>query len=220
MDLHDMPTTGTGQSCALCGSPEVVWIHPLDRDLLTYQVIGKGQTLPTFWTLCGRCEEIYQSGDDDGAVAVMHASTWSWVADNEVTECIGKPLAAFRRADLGARRLDTEPSAVIEARSRGFIPLRELTGVGEDLGPLWPAEHRLWLEDLGPVSSEDEDDEELDRWLVRSPWPTLSVSQTMTALWRWVERDPRPRDEAWTGRARGLLTWTEPEALVFTQSID
>ena len=75
------------------------------RDLLAYREYGKGHTLPTFWALCDRCEGFYASGDDDATVEVMRSS-WSWVADEDVAESIRKPLAVFRRADLGARRLD------------------------------------------------------------------------------------------------------------------
>lgn len=101
------PTSGQGQSCAFCGTPDVAWAHPLDGDLVAYREYGKGHTLPRFWALCDRCEGIYASGDADAAVRVMRSSqTWSWVADDDVIECIRKPLDVFRRADLGARRLD------------------------------------------------------------------------------------------------------------------
>jgi hypothetical protein len=184
--------SGIGQSCAFCGDRGVVWEHPLAEDLVSYREYGKGHTLPASWALCDRCETLYSSGDDDAAVEVMRSSAWSWVGDQDVAECIRQPLAVFRRADLGARRFDPEPTAVTEARRRGFVPLRELTGVADDLGPLWPAEHSLWLEELGPAPAEDEYDEVLDRWLVRSPWPALSVRQATNALWRWVDRTPRP----------------------------
>ncbi|MDH2413913.1 hypothetical protein [Nocardioides sp. CER19] len=100
------PTSRRGQSCAFCGSKDVTWVHPLARDLLTYRVYGDGYTLPTFWTLCDACEVMHASQDLDAAVTVMRSSGWSWVADEDVAECILKPLAVFRRADLGARRLE------------------------------------------------------------------------------------------------------------------
>jgi hypothetical protein len=165
--------TGIGQSCAFCGSPDVVWNHPLAEDLVAYREYGKGHTLPTSWALCERCEEIYSTVGDDAAVQVMRSSAWAWVGENDIAECIRKPLAVFRRADLGPQRFDPEPTAVVEARKQGFVPLRELTGVADDLGPLWPSEHSLWEEQLGPAFGEDEYDEVLDRWLVRSPWPSL-----------------------------------------------
>jgi hypothetical protein len=79
----------------------------LDTRLTKYDEYGKGHTLPTFWALCDPCESIYQSGDDGAAIGAMHSSgAWSWVADEDVTECIGKPFAVFRRADKGGRPLN------------------------------------------------------------------------------------------------------------------
>ena len=82
------------------------------------------------------------------------------------------------------------------------------------LGPLWPTQHRQWCEDLGPELGEDENDEELDRWLVRSPWPALSPPQVLIVLWRWVERDPYPHERArWAVRVEEALSWDEATAL-------
>jgi hypothetical protein len=100
------PTSGRGQSCVFCGTREVGWVHPLASDLVAYREYGKGHTLPSFWTLCDRCEGIYASGDEDAAVEVMRSSDgWSWVAEKDVAECVRQPLGVFRRADLGPRRL-------------------------------------------------------------------------------------------------------------------
>src|SRR3954464_14187367 len=71
------PTSGIGQSCAFCGTRDVAWVHPLARDLVTYPEYGKMHTLPTFWSLCDRCEEVYASGDDNAAVQLMRSSSWS-----------------------------------------------------------------------------------------------------------------------------------------------
>jgi hypothetical protein len=210
--------TGVGQVCAFCSTGDVVWAHALAEDLVAYREYGKGHTLPTSWALCDRCEAIYDSGDDDATVEVMRSSAWSWVSDEDVAECVRQPLTVFRRADLGRQRFDPEPPALVEARRRGFVPLRELTGVAEDLGPLWPEEHSLWLDGIGPSAGEDEHDEALDRWLVRSPWPSLSVRQTVDSLWRWVERDDRPRPPPPLEHDPLILeffTWTESEAIAF-----
>jgi len=195
-----------------------VWAHSLAADLVAYRQYGKGHTLPTFWTLCDRCEGIYASGDDDAAVEVMRTSAWSWVADEDVAECVRQPLTVFRRADLGPDRLDPEPAAVTEARRRGFVPLREVTGAAQDLGPLWPTEHALRIDGLGAIS--DDQDDEGDRWVVRSPWPSLSVQQTLGALWRWVERvapaRPENREADQQSLIRAFFTWTEAEVAALT----
>lgn len=91
--------------------------------------------------------------------------------------------------------------------------------MADSLGPLWPPEHRRWLDELGPSPGEDEYDEVLDRWLVRSPWPALSAQQAIGALWRWVERDPGHLEpEEWKLRILDFFGWTEPEALAFSDS--
>lgn len=212
------PTSGIGQSCAFCGTRDVAWVHPLARDRLTYRQYGRGHTLPTFWALCERCEGVYTSGDDDAAVDVMR-SHWPNAGDEDVAECIRTPLAVFRGADLGSRRFDPESRGVVEARKKGFVPLREMTGIPHTLGPLWPAEHRLWLDELGPSPVEDKHDGVLDRWLVRSPWPSLSVDQALGVVWRRVERDRFPDDhEAWKARVLEVLGWSESEAFAFANS--
>ncbi|GAA2136046.1 hypothetical protein GCM10009844_01940 [Nocardioides koreensis] len=72
----------------------------MDADLIRYEQYGKGHTLPTFWALCDACETIYQAGEDVVAVGVTRSSgAWSWVADADVAECIGRPLSVFRRTD-------------------------------------------------------------------------------------------------------------------------
>lgn len=104
--IDGAPTSRRGQSCAFCTSSDVAWVHPLGGDLVQYEVYGKGHTLPTFWALCDRCEEVYASDDAEAALAVMLSGGWSWVAAEDVAECLRKPLNVFRRADKGARRLD------------------------------------------------------------------------------------------------------------------
>lgn len=122
----------------------------------------------------------------------------------------------LRDTEAPAKRLREMPSSPAgeEARRAGYVPLSELTGVGSDLGPLWPTKHRQWCEDLGPELGEDECDEQLDRWLVRSPWPALSNPEALVVLWRWVERDPFPHDrEQWAARVKEVLSWDEAAAL-------
>jgi hypothetical protein len=100
------PTNGRDQSCALCCSWDVAWVHRLASDLVQYRVYGKGHTLPTFWMLCDRCERSYAAGDDEALVRVMKSSDgWFWQTGEDITETVRKPLAVFRRADKGAQKL-------------------------------------------------------------------------------------------------------------------
>lgn len=119
-DVHDLPGDVPGwlhpqfgwlpngpeqQSCAICASPSVEWVHPLNPDSVKYRVYGKGHTLPTFWTLCSACESIYQAGDDSALVEIMKASGHSYSETEEgIEQSIRQPLQVFRRSDLGSRR--------------------------------------------------------------------------------------------------------------------
>jgi hypothetical protein len=103
-----LPTTTRDQSCSVCGEDSVSWLHPLDPGKVEYREYGKGRTLPSFWTLCARCEDLYAAGADDELVALMRheAGTPAGPSDEEYR----RPLAVFRRADLGGRSFGRPPS--------------------------------------------------------------------------------------------------------------
>ena len=103
----ELPSTGDDQSCALCGAVPVHWAHALDTAQVEYREYGKGHTLPTFWTTCDDCEQLYLDGDDDVLIERMKGSGGfrpeieQWTL-SDVSEVLAKPLAVFRRTDLGA----------------------------------------------------------------------------------------------------------------------
>lgn len=99
------PTSAKDQYCAFCAAEDVTWVHPLDSAKVAYRAWGNGYTLPSFWALCERCEQLYQDGDDEGIVAVQVAADAT--RGEDIGEDIRKPLAVFRRADLGGRRFTT-----------------------------------------------------------------------------------------------------------------
>ena len=104
--IDGLPTGPEDQSCAFCRFDDVAWVHPLDPALVSYRVYGKGHTLPTFWCLCDDCEQVYATGDDEAALARMRRSPeWGNVPVDQEDELVEKPLAVFRRADLGPRPL-------------------------------------------------------------------------------------------------------------------
>lgn len=102
--------------CAFCGQRPSWWLHPLDRDKVQYRKYGKGHTLGSWWSLCRLCEDAYQSGDEERAVARMMLYDSEWNIDwhmaqragipFDLDESVGKALRVFRYADLGAIRLD------------------------------------------------------------------------------------------------------------------
>ena len=99
----NLPASGAGQSCALCGAAEVRWVHALDPTRVGYRIYGKGHILPSFWTLCQRCERLYAAGDYEALIRLMlSAPSWESFTVQQVEECVRQPLAVFARADLGA----------------------------------------------------------------------------------------------------------------------
>ena len=97
----------------------------------------------------------------------------------------------------------------------GFTPLEQHTGFMR-LGEAWPEPHRRsvpetrswWLDDMSNTETNG------TVWLVRSPWPPMSVTDTLNVLWAILERDrSQLRDEeARLAEARRVLHLTEAEA--------
>jgi|ERR1700710_904553 len=103
--VDGLPTSGRDQSCAICGDRKVAWVHRLDADDVRFRMHGKGYTLPTFWTLCQPCEDIYSAGDHTAIAQTMRTAP-DWIApDAADDEHIQAPLGAFIRADRGRRAL-------------------------------------------------------------------------------------------------------------------
>jgi hypothetical protein len=122
-----------------------------------------------------------------------------WINPHQMTSAISVSLG-----------LDTVPG-VAELRAQGFEPIEAYTGAFW-LGQLWPDDHRrsvaetrsFWLDD--PQS-----DGRL--WLVRSPWPTLTLEDSLNLVWTWVERDHAALDEEhWRQRVTEALDWDEATA--------
>jgi hypothetical protein len=48
---------------------------------------------------------------------------------------------------------------------------------------------------------------------VRSPWPSLSLRDSLDVVWTWVERDHESLDtDRWRERVSEALTWDETAA--------
>jgi hypothetical protein len=102
-----LPDAVAGQTCAFCGGAQVVWIHPLATDRVQFRRFGKDDTLPSFWTLCQSCEQLYQDREDDQLIALMKtAGGWVW-RGTDVEDVLRKPVDVFREADLGSRSIGT-----------------------------------------------------------------------------------------------------------------
>lgn len=100
-DSLGLPLTSRDQSCAFCGADRPRFVHPLAPQHLRFRVFGKGWTLPTFWTVCERCEAPVQDKADTDLLRHM-------IDRGEDRELAQASLTAFRAADLG-------PSSLIDA---------------------------------------------------------------------------------------------------------
>jgi hypothetical protein len=102
-------------------------------------------------------------------------------------------------------------AGVADLRAQGFEPIEEYTGaVG--IGQLWPQHHRRSVAEtrscwLGAPGGDGR------LWMVRSPWPSLSLRDSLDVVWTWVERDHESLDtDRWRERVSEALTWDETAA--------
>jgi hypothetical protein len=104
-----------------------------------------------------------------------------------------------------------EVAGVTEARLAGFTPIEELTGRTE-LATVWPAGHRRSVAETRALWV----DEQPRLWLVRSPWPSISVDDAVAVVWLHLEGRPggrampQPPDDL--RLARDVLRWPEARA--------
>lgn len=102
-------------------------------------------------------------------------------------------------------------AGVAGLRAQGFEPIEDYTGAVE-VAHLWPDAHRRWVVETRPdwLDGAGADGR---LWLVRSPWPALSLRDSLNVLWSWVERDHAPLDaELWRRRVSEALAWDEKTA--------
>jgi hypothetical protein len=95
---------------------------------------------------------------------------------------------------------------VAELRTQGFEPIEAYTGAFW-VAQLWPEEHRR---SVAETRADWLDDSRGDGrlWLVRSPWPGLTIEDSLNVLWTWVERDRAALDEdLWARRVSEALGW-------------
>jgi putative hydrolase of the HAD superfamily len=97
-------------------------------------------------------------------------------------------------------------------RAQGFEPIEEYTGAVW-VAQLWPEEHRRLVAETRRVWLNDVDSDGR-LWLVRSPWPSLGLGESLNVVWSWVERDHPQLDEAmWRRRVSETLAWDETTAV-------
>lgn len=94
-----LPLTNEDQSCAFCGADSPVWVHPLHESKSRFSAGGFNLNLPTFWTICQRCEELLAAGGDAELVRLLLDH------ESDSLDAAADTLAAFQNAELGARPL-------------------------------------------------------------------------------------------------------------------
>jgi hypothetical protein len=101
---------------------------------------------------------------------------------------------------------------VLAIRGLGFEPVEEYTGAVW-VADVWPEAHRrsvaetrdFWLTSMPETAGRV--------WLVRSPWPSLTLREAFNAMWRWVERPEVEYDpDNVRARAAEFLSLSEAEA--------
>lgn len=180
--------------CLLCAREPAIVEVPVATDP------GDAFALPAHTPVGATCFALLESGDD-GFLAERLASDFEDFGATEV-------VAHLHRRAGQATVISQNPVAAARLEAQGFVPLDEHTGVGAELGPLWPASHRISRLALGePV------EDPADLWLVRSPWGSLTVPEVMIVLWNWVDRDPYPQEEAaCAARVREVFGFDEDAA--------
>lgn len=86
-----LPLTNEDQSCTFCADETPVWVHRL-------RSVRQGG-LPTFWTVCERCERLIAGGRDAELARLFHEHE----ADSYRQAKRG--VRIFRAADLGAQSM-------------------------------------------------------------------------------------------------------------------
>ena len=87
----------------------------------------------------------------------------------------------------------------------GWVPLETMTGLLR-VGEVWPDDYRRSVPDTRDADS--------TVWLVRSPWPGMSVRGALNTVWSAMERDGRDREfteEQRFAEMRRLLRLAEDE---------
>lgn len=101
-DVLDLQISNRDQSCAFCGSERPLFAHRLDPAAVQFRSSDKGYTLPSFWTVCAKCEDLVARGDDDGLLTRMRVTGAHASAEHQH---LATALVTFRVSDLGPTAL-------------------------------------------------------------------------------------------------------------------
>jgi hypothetical protein len=171
--------------CELCHAGEGEWVHQLDPAKLEFRKYGKGHTWADQVRVCERCDQLLRDQEFEALVALQVGV--DPLTPGAIEEEIRKPFAVYCAAYLRTvSRDDLLPLGVRALRSEGFVPVGELTGE-PDFAQGWPVQHRRSIPETRPLKGLGEwtiDDELF--WLIRSPWPNISLTDAFEVVWDYV----------------------------------
>jgi hypothetical protein len=154
--------------------------------------------------LCDSCHRDYLGGRDDVLAA-------AWLEhqggdENKARQVV--EVVRARQSEPPIARSQAIVPGVAEVMAAGFTPIENLTGMLE-VALVWPQDHRRSIPEVRLWAL---DDERLEGrlWLVRSPWPGLTLDDVLVCLWSVVDeyRDPDERLRV----AGEVLRWPESRA--------
>jgi hypothetical protein len=110
-------------------------------------------------------------------------------------------------------------AGVAELRAEGFEPIEEHTGALW-VADVWPDDDKRSVPETRPYWLANETQTHDRVWLLRSPWPTLTVREVFAVLWTWIERDHRPIDGLTVSAGVAeVLAWDETRARAWLQQL-
>jgi hypothetical protein len=169
--------------CELCRALDVEWVHELDPAKSSFRQYGKGQVWASRIHVCDRCDQLYRDGEFEALVSLQVGD--GRLADDVIDETIRKPFAVYRAAHQRVLAYDDVlPAGVRALREEGFVPVAELTG-NQNVAQAWPSGHRQSVPETRQEWLDSLSDDRLF-WLIRSPWPGISVSDAFSVLWDYV----------------------------------
>jgi hypothetical protein len=199
---EELLPVSTGQRCFFCADPEWVWVYLLRQ--LPEWVQRLDWWINWQIALCDRCHQDYLNARDD-------ALAQAWLDHQGSDESKARQVVEVvraRQSEPPIARSEAIVPGVTEVIATGFTPVENLTGMLE-VALVWPEDHRRSIPEVRPWALADERLQG-QLWLVRSPWPGLTLDDVFLCLWSVVDkyRDPNEGLSA----AGEVLCWPESRA--------
>ncbi len=191
VELHG-PVDPTRARCGVCGTIGIGFV----ADVRYFP--GDGFAIGRPLLLCTRCRTLIATGNRFVLTSVITPELAERGRERVVTYLLHRVNRVMPAV--------APPPELAALRADGFDLLDSFTGAVDEVAVAWPEDHRRTLADpYRDMSTQG------TVWLVRSPWPSLTVGDVLELLWPWVERggsDP----EARRNRLAQVFAWDEAHA--------